>query len=260
MAIVFDDVTYLDEIKKASFNIDNSKITGIVGTSNSGKSILIDLMSGFLTCEEGTIYGDWLENEIGVLYQNIEDQFFFNTIGEEFYSALKIKGIHNIDKKIISSLKMFGFNEKILHKSIYDLSLSEQKKIALALVLALNPKILLLDEPTFGLDNKDKERFIKLVRMMKIRYGKTIVIASRDTDLIHKLADKVILINDGKVVKAGDKYDVLTDEKTLFECDLYVPKVIKFSNLVLKKKSVNIGYRDDINDLVKDIFRFIRWF
>ena len=93
--------------------------------------------------------------------------------------------------------------------------------------------------------------------MMKIRYGKTIVIASKDTDVIFRLSDKVILVNKGRVVKEGDKYDILTDTYLLKKCNLKVPKLIEFSNLV-SEKGVNIGYRDDINDLAKDIYRYLR--
>ena len=257
MAIIFDSVSYQNKIKNVSFNIEDGKITGIVGASNSGKSTLIDLMSGLLTDESnGIIFNDTLYKDIGVLYQTIDSQFFFDNIGREFFSVLKLKGKNN--SKVLDSLKMFGFDKSILNKSPYELSLSEQKKISLALVLSFNPKILLLDEPTYGLDNKDKEWFIKLIRMMKLRYGKTIVIATKDTEIIHRIADNVILMKDGEVIKTGDKYDVLTDEKLLTDCRLFIPNVIKFSNMVLKKKNINLGFRDDINDLVKDIYRFVR--
>lgn len=243
-----------------SFNVEIGKITGIVGSSNSGKSDLIDLMSGFsLESDEGIFFDDDINfNDIGVMYQDIESQFFSNNIGREFYSILKIKGIKDINKKITSSLKMFGLDESYLYRSPFELSLSEQKCISLALVLSFNPKIILLDEPTFGLDNKEKERFIKLIRMMKLRYGKTIVIASRDTEMIYKLADNVVLLNKGSVVKIGDKYNVLADEKLLSKCGLLVPNVVRFSNIVHRRKKIKIGYRDDINDLVKDIYRFVR--
>ena len=260
MAVVFDDVSYFDLIKDATFDIETGKITGIIGSSNSGKSTLIDLMSGLISpFDESVIYDDGIDfNDIGVVYQNIDDQFFYDNIIDEFTLVLRCHHIRNINKNILDSLRLVGLNDSYLYRSPFKLSLSEQKRLSLALALSFNPKLILLDEPVMGLDNKEKERFIKLVRLMKLRYGKTIVIASKDAELIHRLSDHVILVSKGKVVKTGGKYDVFTDEKLIHDCDLSVPKVIEFSNLLNSKKGIKMGYRDDINDLMKDIYRFVR--
>ena len=257
MAIVFDNVTYLDEVSNATFSIDDGKITGIIGSSYSGKSAIIDLISGLVSSND-IIYDGVDESDIGVLYQDIDDQFFYDKIMMDFYLTLKRHHIKNIDKKMFDSLKMTGLTKDYLYRSPFELSLSEQKRISLALALSFNPKVLLLDEPFFGLDYKEKERCIKLIRMLKIRYGKTIVIASKDSEIIHSLSDKIILINEGRVMKIGSKYDIFTDDKLLKKCNLEVPKVIKFSKLVKDKKGIDIGYRDDVNDLVKDIYRYLR--
>ncbi len=258
MAIVFDDVTYYD-VHDVTFSIEDGKITGIAGSSNSGKSTIIDLISGLVYPEDDSIIYDGVSTDnIGVLYQDIDDQFFYDVIIKDFYLLLKRHHIKNAEKKMTDSLKMVGLDSSYLYKSPYEISLSEQKKVSLALVLSFNPKIIVLDEPFLGLDYKDKMRFINLIRMMKIRYGKTVVVASRDTNIIHSLADNVVLINGGTVIGLGDKYQILTNEKLLNNCNLSIPNIIKFSNLVKDKKGVNIGYRDDINDLAKDIYRNLR--
>ncbi|MBR3198825.1 MAG: ATP-binding cassette domain-containing protein [Bacilli bacterium] len=259
MAIVFDDVTYYDEIYDASFNIESGKITGIVGSSNSGKSTIVDLISGLIYPEDDSIiYDDVRTDNIGVLFQDINDQFFYDSIIKDFYLILKRHHIKNAEKKMVDSLKMVGLDSSYLYLSPFELSHSEQKKVSLALILSFNPKVIVLDEPFLGLDYKDKMCFINLIRMMKIRYGKTIVVASRDTNIIHSFADSVILLNEGRVIKTGDKYEVLSDNKLLNKCNLSVPDIIGFSNLVRDKKGINIGYRDDINDLAKDIYRNLR--
>ncbi len=259
MAIKFDNVSYLDKVTDVTFDIEIGKITCITGRSNSGKSTLVDLMSGLIEPNNGIIYGENIDfNDIGVFYQDASDQFFYDKVIDEFNLVLKRHHIKNVNKKILDSLRLVGLDESYLYRSVFKLSLSEQKRLSLALTLSYNPKLVLLDEPVLGLDNKEKERFIKLIRMMKIRYDKTIVIASKDTDLIHRLADNVVLINRGRIVKIGDKYDVFTDEDLICECGLQVPKVIEFSSLVNRKKGVKMGYRDDINDLVKDIYRYVR--
>lgn len=255
MAVVFDHVSFYDEIKNISTKIENRKITGIIGSRCSGKSSFVDLISGDFLPSSGYIYTD---DKIGVVYQNIEDQFFYETIKDEFIFSLKINGEKDVLKRMNNAIKMVGFNKNVLDKSIYDLSLSEQKRISLAIVLALNPRVIVLDDLFFGLDVKTRDKLIGLIRLLKVRYEKSIVITSTDSDLIHSICDNVILLNGGSMVKSGDKYSVFTDIKLLNECSLFAPRIIQFSNLVLNKKKINLGYRDDINDLVKDIYRFVR--
>ena len=93
---------------------------------------------------------------------------------------------------------------------------------------------------------------------MKLRYGKTIIIFSKDTDFVHQISDYVYLFNNGKILLEGDKYEVLTNTKILKQNNLNKPKLIEFVDLVENKKNVKIGYRDDINDLMKDVYRYVR--
>ena len=257
MAIKFEEVTY-DEIKNISFNIEKSKITGVAGSSDSFKSTLVDLISGLILPQSGIIETSEKYDKIGIVYQDVDDQFMFDNIKKQFILTLKSHKVKNPEKKIFDSLKMFGLNKKILNKNYYELSTSEQKKISLALVLSYNPRILILDEVFTNLDNKSKESLIKIIRMMKIRYNKTIVLFSKDVDIIHRLCDNVLLINKGKIINSGNKYEVFSNEKDMKKCNLELPKLIKFSNIVKENKKIDIGYRDDINDLMKDIYRFVR--
>ena len=184
--------------------------------------------------------------------------FFYDNVRQQFVFTLKMHYIKNIDKKIYDSLQLVGLSKDILNRSFYNLSLSEQKRLSLALVLSYNPKIVVLDEPFRGLDGKTKEYFEKLLLMLKFRYKKTIIVCSSDVDDIYRLCDNVILINEGTVLKSGDKYLIFTDYDLLKKCNLCVPKLVEFSNMVKNNKGVDIGYRDDINDLIKDIYRFVR--
>ena len=255
MGIVLEDVCYYEQIKNVSLKIDDKKIYGILGTTGSGKSILADLISGGIIPNSGDVY---LNGKIGMVYQDISDQFFYDKIKDEFIFNLKVNGCHNIIKKMDDAIKMVGFNSNILNKSIYELSSSEQKRISLALVLACNPDVFILDDLFFGLDGKTCNNIIRIIRLLKIRYGKTIIIISRDSDLIYSVCDSVFLINDGTLLKSGDKYSIFTDKSLLEKCGLSIPKLINFSNILTNVKGIDIGYRNDINDLVKDIYRFVR--
>ena len=153
---------------------------------------------------------------------------------------------------------MVGLDPSYLDKNPQTLSNGEKRKVALASILVLNPSILVLDEPTIGLDSESASNFIKLLRLLKRRYNKTIIIASHNTELLHKIVDYLYVINDGKVVLEGNKYDVFKQEKILKKYGIKVPKIMEFSNTVLEKKNKKIGYRDEINDLIKDIYRYVK--
>ena len=93
---------------------------------------------------------------------------------------------------------------------------------------------------------------------MKLRYGKTIIIVSNNTDIALELADIILYFKNGEIVVEDNKYDFFTNEELLKRCRLSVPKLIRFSNLVKDIKNINIGYRTEINDLMKDIYRFVK--
>ena len=257
MEIVFNDVSYFDKIRNVSFEIVSSKITGIAGGSNSNKDILFDLMSGgVIPTGGGIIYKDDFMR-YGLVCKDITEQFFYDNIYDEFLFVLKMNNIRNIEKRIFDSLRMVHLDKDILKRNYFELSLSEQTKIKMALAISINPCVLILYEPLFGLDREDCDVLLKIIRMMRYRYGKTIIIFSKDSDLLYKLCDDVILFNSA-VIATGDKDVIFDDDDLMKKADLRLPTNVSFSKLVRKKKNVDIGYRSDFDDLIKDIYRFVR--
>ena len=268
MEVKFNNVSfsYGDNVIFDKFNcfINSGLISGIIGASGSGKSTMLDLIDGLVTCSHGCVsvgsykVSDSIRKNIGYLFQFSEDQIFNSSVYKEIEFGLKCFKCDNIDSRVRDSIKLVGFDESILSINPYKLSNGEKRKVAIASVLAYDPDILILDEPTVGLDNISKNGLMKLLKDLK-KSGKTIIIVSHDIDFIHKFVDYVYLLKNGKIYLEGNKYDVLSNEKAMSECGLVVPNILHFSNLVYDKKGVKIGYRDELNDLIKDVYRYAKW-
>lgn len=245
-------------LKNINMKFEAGKITSIIGKSGSGKTTLLELIDNIIVPTKGEIIIEDV-NKIGFLFQFPEEQFFNQTVKKELEVILKLSDYKkDINKRIYDVLEMVNLNEDYLNKNPFNLSSGEKRKLALASVLILNPKIILLDEPTIGLDDKDKNEMIKLIRMLKNRYNKTIIIASHDMNFIHKITDYIYVLDNKKIIMEGDKYTIFKQEEKLNKIKIKVPNLISFSNKVLKTKKIKIGYRDDINDLIKDIYRYVK--
>lgn len=258
MEIKFNNVSYNNVFDNFSCLIRDG-ISAIVGKSGSGKSTLLNLVDG-LSCYNGSISIGSLNNyKIGYLFQDSYDQVFNSSVYMEISFGLKIHGFSDIDSRVRDSIKLVGLDESYLSRSPYDLSYGECRKVMLASVLAYDPDIVILDSPSVGLDNRGKKELIRLLKSLKKEYNKTIIVVSNDINFLHKFVDYVYLLKDGSIYFEGNKYDVFSNEKIMNECGLFVPDVLHFSNVVKSKKNVNIGYRDDINDLIKDVYRYAKW-
>lgn len=245
-------------LKNINMKFEAGKITSIIGKSGSGKTTLLELIDNIIVPTKGEIIIEDV-NKIGFLFQFPEEQFFNQTVKKELEVILKLSDYKkDINKRIHDVLEMVNLSEDYLNKNPFNLSSGEKRKLALASVLILNPKIILLDEPTIGLDDKDKNEMIKLIRMLKNRYNKTIIIASHDMNFIHKITDYIYVLDNKKIIMEGDKYTIFKQEEKLNKIKIKVPNLISFSNKVLKTKKIKIGYRDDINDLIKDIYRYVK--
>lgn len=272
MEIRYEDVSYTinkvnyqskEIFRNLNVSFEVSMIHGIIGKSGSGKTILLEILTGFRKPNAGTInipYKD-INKSIGFL-EEISNIEMFSTVMEWMQNSIyvyKKMSMTDLMFRMIDSLKMVGLDDSYFRKTITMLSEGEKKKIALAIALFHNPKILVLDDPFRFLDMKSKNELCKLLRMLKNRYKKTIIVSSNDIDMIHKIVDNIYILFEGEIVLSGNKYDVFKDGKLLKKYDIVAPKCIDFSNVVLSKKGIKIGYRDDINDLIKDIYRYAKW-
>lgn len=254
-----------------NLKIKNNTIVGITGKSGSGKTTLVEIMCGLLTPHSGkVIIGDIvvnkkrifdeaaLKNKIGYVAQNSENQIFNKTVKEELVYPFKFLKKNISEQQVLEVLNLVGLSESYLEMNPLLLSTGERRKLAIASTLILDTDIIIFDEPTKGLDSKSVKNFGRLIKNLKNNFGKTIIVISHDVEFIHSVSDQVVIMNEGKILLEGNKYDVFKNIELLNSYNVPIPNTIKFSTIVLKKKNVKIGYRDEINDLLKDIYRYVR--
>lgn len=238
------------------------QIYGIIGESGSGKTTLLNNISSNviptinkLNIKKSNINN--VNNRTGYVKQNLDDSFFNKTVYKEieFYIDKYNYKVKQKNKRIEDVMLMVGLDINYLYEDPQNLSSSEKFLLSLACCLVYNPSLILIDE--IRLDNSGKTNLIKLIRKLKIRYKKTIIIATSDANFLHKIVDYVYVLHNNKIVLKGDKYTVFANRK-INKYNIKPPKEIEFSNLVYDMKNIKIGYRDDINDLIKDIYRFVK--
>lgn len=191
--------------------------------------------------------------KIEILIQPVINQLLYKDVKRELTSSFN-KSNHKNNNIILDALKMVGLNSTYINRKINSLSSSELFLIKLASILIINPKIIVLENPTVYLDSKKVNNFLKIIRTIKRRYNKTIIIFSDNSDFVHNISDYIFIINEKDIISEGNKYDVFNDYKRLKLCHIKPPKIIEFEQKALKNKNINLGVRDNINDLIKDIY------
>lgn len=259
MAIVFNKVSYKDKLKNISYTFEEGKITFVLSVSGNGKTLFSYILSGLIKDYNGEVINSYEGRNMGYVFQNPEESFIFNNVREEISFGLKKYNykIDMLDKRIEDSLKMVGLDNSYLDRNPFDLSSGEKCLLALGVVLSLNPKLLIIDEPTLYLDNKNMEYLIKLIKKLKNNYHKTIIIFTSDIEFAIRLTDNYIILKNGKIYSSGTSKDLLNNIPRLKSSGIEIPRIIEFINVVNKKKNINLDMTFDIKELMKDIYRHV---
>ncbi len=271
VCVIMNEGTPLGKIilKDASFKIEENSITAFVGDSNSGKTAIAELLDALIFPTNGSIkIGNFINNgrrikninklrfDVGYMFKNPYDMFFNRTVSDEIEFGMKYfkYKLEKIDLRATDALKMVGLDETYLKLNPLDLSLAEAKKVALASIIVFNPKVIVLDEPTIGLNNKEKKSLIRLLKMLKKKYNKTIIIMSKDTDFLYQFVEKVFLMHRARIVTSGDK-EILTDSDLITAMGLSIPKISEFISIANKENGADLEFYTDIRDLIKGVYR-----
>lgn len=260
MGINVKNVVFSYQKKKPLFNnlnltIENKpQIITIVGETGSGKSTLVEMLNGILIPKSGEIevFDQTIRHKknknlknvrknVGLVFQFSEYQLFEETVlkdvmfGPSNYKELKKEAMNSAS----NALKLLNVDEALYDRPPFNLSGGQMRKIAIAGILALNPKILILDEPTVGLDAKAKQELIKILVDLKTNEQKTIVIITHDMDLVAKMSERVIVLNQGKITYDGNPKDLFNNELVLKNNSLDLPIIAKIAKQLKQAELIN---------------------
>lgn len=259
----------LDDI---NLTIGENEFIAIIGHTGSGKSTLIQLMNGLLKCASGEVLIDGnniddkkfnkidLRKRVGIVFQNPETQLFEETVLKDVCFGPKNLGLSDqeAEKKAIEAMELVDVPKHSYEKSVFDISGGQKRRVAIAGVLAMEPDILILDEPTSGLDPKGRNKIMKLVKKLHDEKGITIIWVSHNMEQVAKHAERIIVMNEGKILFDDDAKKVFAKSKELEEVGLKAPQVssimsgLKEAGLDVDTSIINVEEaRNNILDVLK---------
>ncbi|MGL5574813.1 MAG: energy-coupling factor transporter ATPase [Sarcina sp.] len=241
-----------------NLEIKDEEFVALIGHTGSGKSTLIQHLNGLLQATEGTIIVDDVDlgdkktkltdirKKVGLVFQYPEYQLFEETIEKDIEFGPRNMGLSDdvITERVKRSMEMVGLDyETYKNQSPFDLSGGQKRRVAIAGVIAMEPKILILDEPTAGLDPKGRDDILAQIKILHEEYKMTIILVSHSMEDVAKIATRVIVMNKGQVALDGTVSEVFKEIDTLEEIGLGVPQVTYLIR-ELRRKGFNIS--DDI--------------
>lgn len=256
-------------LKEINLEIEEGKINAIIGETGSGKSTLVQHLNALLLPSEGeleiagyTIRANektkglkYLRKKVGLVFQFSEYQLFEETILKDVSFGPKNFGVSEEEAiiKAKEALKLVGIDESMYEKSPLDLSGGQKRRVAIAGILAMEPEIIVLDEPTAGLDPKGSKEMIGLFRKLNKEMHKTIILVTHDNEVVYNYADNVILLSHGEIVLNKDAREFFDDKELLDRLHILKPQIVELKEL-LNAKGYKIGNEvRDIKALAKAI-------
>lgn len=242
-------------LDNVSLDINDGDFLAIIGHTGSGKSTLIQHINGLIQATSGKIIVDGVDitkkdvnlldirKQVGLVFQYSEYQLFEETIEKDIAFGPKNLKLteEEVNKRVKKSMEMVGLDyETYKDKSPFDLSGGQKRRVAIAGVIAMEPKILILDEPTAGLDPKGRDDILGQIKKLHDEYNMTIVWVSHSMEDVAKIANRVIVMNSGKIVLDGKINEVFKEVDKLEEIGLGVPQVTYLMRR-LKEKGFNVS-------------------
>lgn len=234
-------------LENINIEIEMGEFVGIIGHTGSGKTTFIQHLNGLLKPTSGEIHINGvqvtgknlkeLRKQVGIVFQYPEHQLFEETVYRDIAFGLNKLGLSEkeIEIRINETIEAVGLKSELLEKSPFELSGGQKRRAAIAGVLAMKPEVLVLDEPTAGLDPKGKNDILRLISKLHKESGITILLVTHNMEDIVRLAEKIIVMNKGTVAMMGKTRDIFKNVELLEEIGLSVPQITYF---MLKLKEV----------------------
>lgn len=245
-------------VDNVSLEIEKGELVGVIGHTGSGKSTLIQHFNGLLKPTSGKIYIDgtdlWsvdkaqlrqIRFNVGLVFQYPEYQLFEETVYKDIAFGPKNMKLSDeeIDRRIMEITKLVGLSPDTLQKSPFELSGGQQRRVAIAGVMAMEPKVLILDEPTAGLDPKGRDNILGLVKEYHKERGNTVLLVSHSMEDVAKTCSKILVMNSSKLFCYDDTVNVFKRADEISQMGLSVPQITRVFN---RLKQAGVPIRDDI--------------
>lgn len=254
MSIIVKDLVHIYNPKSpfeskaldgVSLEIEKGEFIGLIGHTGSGKSTLIQHLNGLLKPSSGSIEVNGLDitapgvnltnvrKKVGLVFQYPEYQLFEETVQKDIAFGPANLGIseEEIGERVKEAMEIVGLDYEVLKdRSPFELSGGQRRRVAIAGVIAMKPEVLILDEPTAGLDPRGRDEIFSQIKALHKKYGMTIIVVSHSMEDMAKLVDRIIVMNKGNVEIAGTPREVFKYESRLKEIGLGVPSVLELVN------------------------------
>ena len=256
-------------LKNINLEIREGEFIGLIGHTGSGKSTLVQHMNGLMKATSGTIYYNGesiyaegysmknLRGKVGLVFQYPEHQLFEVDVLTDVSFGPKNQGLpkEEVEARAKKALQMVGLKEKHYNRSPFELSGGQKRRVAIAGVLAMEPDVLILDEPTAGLDPKGRDEILDQLKRIHEERGITIILVSHSMEDVAKYVGRIIVMNQGEMMYDGTPKEVFSHYKELEKVGLAAPQVTYIMNALAEKGFKVSTNATTIAEATEEIFR-----
>lgn len=258
-------------LENVSVAFEKGKITGLIGHTGSGKSTLVNLLNGLAKPTEGKIFLDgcdiWqnpkeiakIRFRVGLVMQYPEYQLFEETVRADIGFGPKNQGLtdEEIAERVALAARFVGLSEDILDKSPFELSGGQKRRVAIAGIIAMNPEVLVLDEPAAGLDPKGRREILSGLKEYVEQSGTTLILVSHSMEDMAYYCDNVVVMNDGKVYRNGTVSEIFSMADDLLGVGLDIPMVSRIATELAKRGIALRGELYTVDGVYEAIMKYI---
>lgn len=256
-------------VNDVSFSVNSGEIIGVIGHTGSGKSTIVQQLNGLIKPEKGEIFLDGknihtdfnkiseVRFKVGLVFQYPEYQLFEETVYKDIAFGPENMGLSEDEVKyrVLYAAGLVGLDDKLLEKSPFDLSGGEKRRVAISGIIAMKPLVLVLDEPTAGLDPVGRDNILSRVREYRDETGAAVLIVSHSMEDMAKTADKLLVLNKGRVEMFDTVENVFSNAQRLTEIGLDIPETTKIA-IELNKRGFNVSKNVfSVEELKNEIIR-----